>query len=120
VEKRLTFQETLSRKETGPVALVQAAKKDNAAVLGGAEEGGKKYVVQAGTFREKGKAESFRKRLADAGYAVRLAKGTGRNRERLYRVLIGPFADRESAKKAVENLRREMQVEAYLLPGQAG
>lgn len=120
VEKRLTFQETLSRKETGPVALVQAAKKDNAAVLIGAEDGGKKYVVQAATFRDKGKAESFRKRLADAGYAVRLAKGTGKNRERLYRVLIGPFADRESAKKAVENLRREMQVEAYLLPGQAG
>ena len=119
VEKRLTFQETLPRKETVPIALLQAAKKDNTAVLRGTEEGKKKYVVQASTFRDKGKAESFRKRLADAGYAVRLAKGTGKNRERLYRVLIGPFADRESARKAVENLRKEMQVEAYLLPGQA-
>jgi septal ring-binding cell division protein DamX len=120
VEKRLTFQDTLPRKEAGPVPLVRAAQKDNAAVSAGAEDGRKKYLVQAASFREKGTAESFRKRLVKAGYAVRLVKGTGKKREKYFRVLVGPFADRESARKTVEKLKTEMQVEAYLLPGGAG
>ncbi|MBI5342955.1 MAG: hypothetical protein HZB63_06540, partial [Deltaproteobacteria bacterium] len=66
VEKRLTFQDTLPRKEAGPVPLVRAAQKDNAAVSAGSENGRKKYLVQAASFREKGTAESFRKRLAKA------------------------------------------------------
>ncbi|MBI5575646.1 MAG: SPOR domain-containing protein [Deltaproteobacteria bacterium] len=117
VEKRLTFQETLARKEAGPVPLVAPAQKDDAAEQKKAEAGRKKYVVQAGSFREKGKAESFRKRLAKAGYSVRLAKGAGKNRERYFRVLVGPYAEREAARKAIEKLKGEMQVDARLLPG---
>lgn len=119
VEKRLTFQETLPRKEAGPVGLVRSAQNDNAAGSG-PSEGRKNYMVQAGTFREKGKAESFRKRLAEAGFAARMMKGTGKNRQKYFRVVIGPFADRESARKAVRKLKEEMKVESYLLPAQSG
>ena len=120
VEKGLTFQDTLSRKEAGPVPLVAAAPKDNPPPQGKADSGRKRYIVQAGSFREKGKAEAFRKRLAQAGYSVRLVKGTGKNRAIYYRVLVGPYTERDAAKKAVEKLKSEMQVEARLLPGGAG
>ncbi len=120
VEKSLTFQDSLSRKEAGPVALVAAAPKDNPPPQGKTESGKKRYIVQAGSFRDKGKAESFRKRLVQAGFAVRLVRGTGKNREKYYRVLVGPYAEREAARKAVEKLKSEMQVEARLLPGGAG
>ncbi len=119
VEKRLTFQETLPRKEAGPVALVRSAQNDNAGASG-PNEGQKKYMVQAGTFREKSKAESFRKRLTDAGFAARMVKGTGRNRQKYFRVVLGPFADRDSARKTVRKLKEEMKVDSYLLPGQSG
>ncbi|MBF8257781.1 MAG: SPOR protein [Actinobacteria bacterium] len=121
VEKRLTFQESLPRKEAGPVALVRRAQNDNASGLKVPDEGRKRYMVQAATFREKGKAESFRKRLADAGFAApRMLKGTGKNREKYYRVILGPFADRESARKAVLRLKEEMKVDSYLLPAKTG
>ena len=117
VEKKLTFQETLPRKEAAPVAFVHTPGIDNAATVKGSGEGRKNTFVQAATFRDKGKAELFRKRLADGGYAARMVRGTGKNREKYYRVLVGPFPDHLSARKAVERLKKEMRVEAYLLPG---
>lgn len=116
VENKLTFQETLTRKEAEPVALVAPSNKDSTP---GPKKTGvpKKFIVQAGTFRDKGKAESLRKRLAEAGYAVRMVKGTGNKRQSFFRVLVGPFGDGVSANKAVESLKKEMQVDAYLLSG---
>jgi hypothetical protein len=70
VEKKLTFQETLAKKEPTPVPLVRAAQKDNTVSPGGEAaraSGARKYVVQAGAFREKRTAEAYRKRLDKAG-----------------------------------------------------
>ena len=118
VEKKLTFQETLAKKEATPVPLVRATQKDNAA-LPGAEDarasGARKYLVQTGAFREKGTAEAYRKRLDKAGYAARVVKTAKKNRETVFRVLVGPFPDGEAAKKAVRRLKDEMKIDAIMI-----
>jgi len=118
-EKRFTFPETLAKKEATPVPLARAAQKDAALPGAGAARpsGERKYIVQAGAFREKGTAEAYRKRLDKAGYAVRVVKTARKNREKYYRVLVGPFPDGEAAKKAVRRLKEEMKIDAYLIQG---
>ncbi|MBI5420427.1 MAG: SPOR domain-containing protein [Deltaproteobacteria bacterium] len=120
VEKNLTFQETLARKTAEPVPLVRSAPADNKAAAeaeparGGT---GRKYLVQAGAFRDKAIADGYRKRLAKAGYAVKVVKGTGKDKEKLFRVLVGPFLDKEAARKTVRKLMAEMKIDAFLLAG---
>jgi cell division septation protein DedD len=119
VEKRLTFQETLAKKEATPVPLVRTARKAAAPPPGAeaAASGARKYVVQAGAFRDKAAAEVFRKRLEKAGYAVRVVRKTGKSREGVFRVLAGPYPDGEAARKAVRRLKDEMKIDAFLLQG---
>jgi cell division protein FtsN len=117
VEKRLTFQDTLPRKEAGPVTLVGPAQKNESAAKPAAAEAKRKFNVQAGAFREKASAETLRKRLAKAGYPARLVKGAGKNREKYYKVMVGPYAEREAARKTMDKLKNEMQVESRLVSG---
>jgi len=120
VEKRLTFQETLAKKEATTVPLVRPAQKDNAASRGSAAagaSGARKYSVQAGSFRDKRAAEACRKRLDKAGYAVRVVRKKGKSREGVFRVLAGPYPDGEAARKAGRRLKDEMKIDAFLLQG---
>jgi cell division septation protein DedD len=123
VEKRLTFQETLAKKEATTVPLVRPAQKDNADSRGSAAAGGsgvRKYSVQAGSFRDRKAAEAFRKRLDKAGYAVRIVSAARKGREKIYRVVAGPYPDAEAAKKVVRRLKNEMKIDALLTQGEAG
>lgn len=119
VEKKLTFRETLSNKEATTVPLVRPAQKGEGVPAGTAagDPGGRKHFVQAGAFRDKGTAEARRKRLEKAGYAVRIVKTARRNRESVFRVLVGPYSDGEAARKAVRRMRGEMKIDALLVKG---
>jgi cell division protein FtsN len=123
VEKKLTFRETLAKKEATPVPLVRTTRKDNT-VTQGAEaarsSSAGKYHVQAGAFRDKGGAEAQRKRLDKAGYAARVVKTAKKNRETVFRVMVGPFPDGEAARKAVRRLKEEMKIDALMIQGKAG
>lgn len=115
VEKNLTFQDTLARKNAVPAPLVRSVPGDgDAAGLGRAK---RKYLLQAGAFREKSVAEGYRRRLDKAGYAVKVVKGAGKKKVALFRVLVGPFPDAEAARKAVRRLKAEMKIDAFLLAG---
>jgi cell division protein FtsN len=117
-DKKFTFPETLAKKEATVVPLVRA-KKEGAA--GGTPPAtsvaARKYVVQAGAFRDRGAAETQRKKLGKAGYPVRIVQDARKNRQRYFRVLVGPYPDGESAKKAVRKLKNEMKIEAFLIQG---
>ncbi|HZW36012.1 MAG: SPOR domain-containing protein [Deltaproteobacteria bacterium] len=118
-EKKFTFPETLEKKEATVVPLVRA-KKDVAPAREAQpakSSGGRKYVVQAGAFRDKGAAEAQRKKLGKAGYSVRVVQAARKNRQPYFRVLLGPFSDGEAAKKAVRRLKNEMKIEAFLIQG---
>jgi cell division septation protein DedD len=123
VEKKLTFQETLAKKEATTVPLVRPAQKDNAASRGSTAAGAsdvRRYSVQAGSFREKKAAEAFRKRLDKAGYAVRIVAAAKKDRGKVFRVVAGPYPDVETARKAVRRLKNEMKIDAFLTQGEPG
>jgi cell division septation protein DedD len=117
VEKKLTFRETLANKEATTVPLVRPAQKGGAAPQGAGVAEGRNFIVQAGAFRDKGAAETRRKRLEKAGYAVRIVKAARKNRESVFRVLVGPYSDGETARKAVRRIRGEMKIDATLMKG---
>lgn len=76
--------------------------------------------MQAGSFRDRRAAEACRKRLEKAGYAVRIVAAARKDREKIFRVVAGPFPDAEAAKKAVRKLKNEMKIDAFLMRGEAG
>ncbi len=120
VEKSLTFQETLAKKEATTVPLVQPAKKGGGAEPGASApktSGAARYQVQAGAFREKGTAEAQRKKLEKAGYSSRVVKSVRKNRESVFRVLVGPYSDAEAARKAVRKLKNDMKIDALMIKG---
>lgn len=119
VEKKLTFRETLANREATTVPLVRPTQKGGEAARGSATEGSGagRYLVQAGAFRDKATAEARRKALERAGYAVRVVRTTKKNREGLFRVLVGPYPDGDAAKKAVRRIRGEMKIDAFLAQG---
>lgn len=120
VEKKLTFQETLAKKEATTVPLVRPAQMDNAAPRGSAASGARKYSVQAGSFHDRKAAEACRKRLEKAGYAFRIVATARKDREKIFRVVAGPYPDAEAARKAVRRLKNEMKIDAFLMRGEAG
>ncbi|HSL91523.1 MAG TPA: SPOR domain-containing protein [Candidatus Limnocylindrales bacterium] len=122
VEKKLTFQETLAKKEATTVPLMKPTKKDHAASRGtaAAGSGARTYAVQAGSFRDRKSAEACRKRLEKAGYAVRIVTAERKDRVRVFRVVAGPYPDVEAARKAVRRLKVEMKIDAFLTQGEAG
>ncbi len=121
VEKSLTFRDTLSNKEDVPVPLERATPKDNASVRkdtgGGTSAGGRGYLVQIGAYRDKGIAENYRRKMEKAGFPVKTVKGTGKTGETLYRVFVGPYAQKDAARKARKRIRSEMKIDAFLLRG---
>jgi len=120
VEKNLTFRDTLAKMEAKPVPLVKPTPKENAARPAQDKarvSPGKTYLVQAGSFRDRKAADAYRARIAKAGFAARVVASEGKNRKDYFRVLLGPFADRESARKAARRLKAEMKVDAFLLAG---
>ncbi|AYC34618.1 SPOR domain-containing protein [Pseudomonas cavernae] len=61
------------------------------------------YFLQAGSFRKQADAEKVRAQIALLGQAVQLESGTVRE-ETWYRVLVGPFSNREQLTQAQKQL----------------
>jgi cell division protein FtsN len=120
VEKKLTFRETLANKEATTVPLAPAPKKAEGASTGdGAQKahGAARYQVQAGAFREMKAAEARRKRIEKSGFQPRVVRTSRKNRDAVFRVLIGPFPDVEAAGKAVRRLKNELKIDALMIKG---
>jgi DedD protein len=119
VEKSLTFRDTLAKKEATTVPLVQPAKKGGAAATGAGATGtpAARYQVQAGAFRDKGAAETQRKKLEKAGFPSRVVKTSRKNRENVFRVIVGPYSDAEAARKAVRRMKSDMKIDALMIKG---
>lgn len=120
VEKRVTFQDSLPRKEDRPIPLVRSGRTDNGAESRPAaakKSGGGGYVVQAGAFREKSAAEACRRKLETAGYSARIVKPGEKSGETLYRVVLGPFAEKGAARRTVRKLKTELNIAAFIPPG---
>lgn len=112
-ERSVTFRETLERKNPGPAALSGRssvrAEKESAPQ----PDGGRLYV-QAAAFRDRQAAERMRLRLARAGYRATSVAG-GRQGADLHRVLVGPYAEKKAASRAMARIAAEFRVKAFLV-----
>ncbi len=116
-EKSVTFPETLARKDLGPVPLVGPQGKTKEAPPGTeTAPRGKSFLVQSAVFRNKGSAQQMKARLAKAGYPARIVESRGKKGVR-FRVLVGPYARRDAAVKAIRKLKAEMKIDAVLVRG---
>lgn len=118
VEKRITFQESLPRKEDKPLPLAPASPSDGKGVSGTAGAATRKYAIQAGAFRDPKAAETCRRKLEKAGYAVRTIRYEDRKTgKRIHRVLLGPFSDKATAHRTAVKLKEKFQIHAFVTPG---
>ena len=121
-EKETTFRRTLAGKEAASVPLSPRASGVRQAPSSSRETAGKKvYTVQAGAFKERKAADAVRERLVKRGLKASVSKPSapGRSGGRLFRVIVGPFSDKEEAGKAMRKIRSEMKINAVLASGPA-
>ncbi len=118
-EKNVTFRDTLSGRASAPALIVKqpprkkapgAARAPHRSVHG-------KWLVQAGAFRERKAAEAFRRRLEKGGFRASIVEGKAGKAGRLYRVLVGPYGDRDAGNRAIRKLKTEWKVNAFPVNG---
>jgi len=117
-EKSVTFPETLARKEAGPTPLVRPGAKGKGTSSAGraAAPREKPFLLQSGVFRNKNSAREMKARLSKAGYPAKVVESRGKKGV-LFRVLVGPYAGKDSAVKTIRKLKTEMKVNAVLVRG---
>jgi len=72
-------------------------------------------MVQAGSFPERDKAETYLKGLYDHGYSGVVAKADLGPRGIWYRVQLGPYPDESRARKALDRLQKEMSIKGFIV-----
>ena len=83
------------------------------------ERAGERWAVQLGSFQKSGNAIALRKRLIDEGYEAFVKSGSSEQGE-VFRVLVGPSADREHAKNSAAKLLMELNLEGFVVPYPGG
>jgi hypothetical protein len=71
------------------------------------------YILQAGAFLDRERADSLRSQLGAKGFRVQL-EPYETDRHLWHRVLVGPYGEWQVANTALERLRRETGINAYI------
>lgn len=117
-EKTLTFRKTLEGDGARSVSIAPPASEERrAADSAGHVTPGKTFEVQAGAFRDRKKAEAVRGKLAADGIRATVREVSGLDGTRFYRVMAGPFPDRDQATRTIRRIRERMQIDAILVAG---
>jgi DedD protein len=66
---------------------------------------GKGWAVQVGSFASRENAEKLTRQLKGKGFAASVSESSGKGGKRLWRVRVGPEADRAAAVALVTRLR---------------
>jgi cell division septation protein DedD len=71
------------------------------------------FVVQAGAFSDFSNAKTLRKRLAERGYNAYIIL-SGQNGQKLYKVCVGEFIDRDQAEKLSEEINKKENMQTFV------
>lgn len=98
-----------------------AKQVDKAAASPGApaSASAEQWVVQAGSFSTEEKAKALSDRLKGMGYPAFLQKGSDNSGAVVYRVRVGPVADRTSADGLQQRLKRDAKIEGLVMHHQS-
>jgi hypothetical protein len=72
------------------------------------------FTVQAGAFRNSSYAKAFETRLKENGYNAYINQSESKEGEKLYKVCIGKFTEREEAKTLSEKIRNSEGIQAFV------
>jgi hypothetical protein len=78
------------------------------------EPSGVIFTVQAGAFRNASYAKAFETRLKEKGYSAYINQSESKKGEKLYKVCIGKFTEREEAKTLSEKLRNSEGIQTFV------
>ncbi|HSQ14503.1 MAG TPA: SPOR domain-containing protein, partial [Candidatus Deferrimicrobium sp.] len=93
-----------------------AAKQPQEANQGRLSEG---YVLQVGSFRERDRAESLSRQMAEKGFEVFVEPISVSRSETAYRVRVGPYAELLAAQETAQEIFTKSGHRALILPLQA-
>ncbi len=74
------------------------------------------YVVQAGAFKHISYAQAMRKKLEDRGYGSYITVSGFDEEKRMFRVLIGRFADVTQAQRLAREIREQENLDVIVAP----
>lgn len=74
------------------------------------------YVLQIASFRERDRAESLQRWIAEGGYQAFLEKVPLNNGETTYRVRVGPYGQLMNAQEAAREIENKSGFRAIILP----
>lgn len=74
------------------------------------------YVLQIASFRERERAESLQKSIAEGGYQAFLERASLNNGDTTYRVRVGPYLQLIHAQEAARELEQKSGLRAIILP----
>lgn len=77
------------------------------------------FVLQLGSFRERERAESLSRRMADKGFEVFVEPAWISRSETSYRVRLGPYAEWFTAQETAQEIFQQSGIQAMILPMQA-
>jgi len=97
-----------------PTPVKRAAAKTTPGPVPSVSASGELWVQVFSVSSEK-EARSAKQRLAKRGHRVSVSPAAG-PKGTVYRVRVGPFATRDLASKAAEQLSREEKVQAWIVP----
>lgn len=72
------------------------------------------FTVQAGAFRNASYAKAFETRLKEKGYSAYMTLSESKEGEKLYKVYIGKFTEREEAKTLSEKIRNSEGIQTFV------
>ena len=77
------------------------------------------YVLQVGSFRERDRAESLSREMAEKGFEVFVEPSPVSRSETAYRVRVGPYAELLAAQETAQEIFTKSGLRALILPLQA-
>jgi len=77
------------------------------------------YVLQVGYFRERDRAESLSREMAEKGFEVFVEPSPVSRSETAYRVRVGPYAELLAAQETAQEIFTKSGLRALILPLQA-
>jgi D-alanyl-D-alanine carboxypeptidase (penicillin-binding protein 5/6) len=99
---------SIVRTERIPTSIVTAKEGERA-------NEGDRYVLQVGSFRERGRAESLLKRFSERGFEAFLEKIALQSGEPAYRVRIGPYALLLEARDTAAEILNQLGQQAVIV-----
>jgi DedD protein len=104
---RLKFKEAEPKVAGSVIEIAPAEPKTDAPATALAANHAGGWAVQLGAFKQQDEANKLRDRVKNAGFAV-FVEPVGQGAERLWRVRVGPEADRGNAEKARDAIKAKL------------